>query len=117
MVLDQRKSALTFDLKNSIGLEEHSITHPSINQFTISRFRANTARMGEELGPAAAYSAQVTLNSNDDCSFLSQNIGGCMVEPGIPRPDDPDWISKLSCISGQLGQAGTPGATEGNSSF
>ena len=34
-----------------------------------------------------------------------------MAEPGIPRTDDPDRISKLSCISGQLGQAGTPGAT------
>ena len=34
-----------------------------------------------------------------------------MAEPGLPRPDDPDWFSKLSCISGQLGQAGTPGAT------
>ena len=34
-----------------------------------------------------------------------------MAEPGLPRPDDPDWFSKLSCISGQLGKAWTPGAT------
>ena len=58
----KKKVLYTFDLKNSIASEELKIILPTIHQFIMSCFRANKARMEEELGPAAAYSAQVTIN-------------------------------------------------------
>ena len=66
--------------------------------------------MGEELGPAAAYSAQVkeiTIVMN--LRSHSPPAGGCLAEPSLPCSDDSDWIPKLSCISSKPGQTWVPG--------
>ena len=74
------------------------------------QFQSRQDQDGRGVGPSSSLLCPSDAHSNDHPSSDLKHPGGCMAEPGLPRPDDPDWFSKLSCISGQLGKAGTPGA-------